>query len=70
MQSHEAVVAEEAEKEQMGSMIKDTLIEQEPEVIAYEAPVKRMRTPLRQPSQFNNFMMLSTHQQSNKNQKQ
>ena len=37
-------IIEEAEKEQIVSMIKETLIEQEPEVITYEVPSNRIRT--------------------------
>ena len=44
MQSHEAVVAKAAEKEHMVSMIKETLIEQEPEVMTYEVRLKKIRT--------------------------
>ena len=40
----QVVVAEEAEKAQMVSVIKETLIEQEPEVISYEVPATKLRT--------------------------
>ena len=43
----------------MVSMTKETLIEQAPEVIAYEVAVKN-ETKLRHPSQFNNLVMLLT----------
>ena len=45
MQSHEAVVAEPAEEKQVVSTIKETPIEQEPEVITYDVTAKKIRTP-------------------------
>ena len=41
---HAVVIEEAAKKEQIVSVVKETLIEQEPEVILHEVPVKKIRT--------------------------